>query len=131
MLESIDWIAIARVTLAGVVALSLWQLIDLVRFRWFGLLTTGRIIEIIEVPGRQGIRGKVYAAVVEYHVDGDPWRLKSPIATSAYYQLGQEVPVYYFVAAPGNGRVINAHEFWKWIMVGGSCGLVLGLLLAR
>ena len=131
MLESIDWIMIARVTLVGVIALSLWHIVDLVRFRWFGLVTTGRVVEIIERRGRRGFSGRTYAPVFEYHVDGDAWRVTSRISTSAHYHLGQEVPVYYFVAAPGDGRVINAHEVWKWIMVAGGCGLVLGMLWPR
>jgi hypothetical protein len=130
MLDSIDWIMLARITLIGVVGLSLWELIDLVWYRWFGLLTTGRVVDIIIFKGGSpGFRGPKYAPVFEYHADGITWRVQSRIATKAYYELGQEVPVYYFVDTPGDGRVFNAHEIWKWIMVGGSCGLVLAVLM--
>jgi hypothetical protein len=129
MLESINWILLAQITLFGVVCYSVWELIDLAWYRRFGLQTTGRVVEIIVRRGSSpGFRGPKYAPVFEYQVDGSTWRVTSRIATSAHYTIGQEVQVYYFVDTPSNGRVVNTHEFWKWIMVGGSCGLILALL---
>jgi hypothetical protein len=65
-------------------------------------------------------------------VDEQRCRIKSLIAMSpALYREGQEVPVYYFAGSPGNGRVVTAREFVKWIVVISSCLLFLAVLMAN
>jgi len=124
MLDSIDLLAIVRVTLAGIALLSFWQLIDLVRYRYFGARTSGRVIKLEEQQCNEG--EPVYAPIVEYRVAEESWRLKSLIAMyPALYREGQEVPVYYFAGSPSNGRVVTPREFFKWIVVAASCLLFL------
>jgi|GEM_PF-7123935 Protein of unknown function (DUF3592). len=125
-----DYVALACVgLLCGVVFVSFCQIIDLVRHRWLGRLTTGRVIQLEEHESNEG--GPVFIPIVEYRVGEQSWRIKSLIAMApALYQAGQEVPVYYFEASPESGRVVTAREFFKWIVGGGSCGLLLWMLVA-
>lgn len=127
MPDSIDWIAIARVTLLGIISLALWQLLDLIRYRCFGTRTTGRVIKLEEQECDEG--RPVFAPIVQYHAADQSWRLKSLIAMyPSLYHEGQEVPVYYFAANPSNGRVVTPREFFKWIVMAASCVLFLAVL---
>jgi len=131
MTAAIDWVALVCFTLGGVVIVSVGQLIDLVRYRWRGIVTTGRVIRLEEQETSEG-GGPVFTPIIEYCVDEQRCRIKSIIAMSpALYREGQEVPVYYFAGCPRNGRVVTPREFFKWGVVISSCLLFLVVLMAK
>jgi hypothetical protein len=130
MNAAIDWGSRVFVTLGGVVVVSIGQIIDLVRHRWLGTLTTGRVIKLEEQESSEG-GGPVFTPIIEYRVDERRRRIKSLIAMSpALYRVGQEVPVYYIAGSPEIGRVVTAREFFKWGVVIASCLLFLAVLMA-
>jgi Protein of unknown function (DUF3592) len=131
MTAGINWLALMSLALGGVVFVSIGQIIDLVRYRWRGTLTTGRVIHLAEEETSEG-GGPVFVPIAEYRVHEKRWRIKSMIAMApALYREGQEVPVYYFAESPGNARAVTVREYWKWIVVMLSCLLFLAILMAN
>jgi hypothetical protein len=126
-----NWLPLVYLGLGSVIFVSVCQLIDLVRYRWTGLRTTGKVIRLEQQEMSGEYEDYVYTPIIEYHVDGQPRRIKSVIAIyPALYHVGQEVPVYYFQANPSNARVVTRREFAKWILVAGTC-LAFLLMLMR
>jgi len=132
MSNDVNWFSVVYLALGGVVFVSIFQMIDLVRYRWLGSPISGRVTELQREAMSDENDGWVYTPVIEYVVDEQTWRIKPLIAMwPALYRVGQEVPVYYFAANPGNGRVVTGREFVKWIVVMGGCLLFLMVLMAR
>jgi hypothetical protein len=78
--------------LGGIMLVSLGQLIDLVRFRWRGTRTIGRVTSLEREDTGEG--SPVFAPAVEYLVNGQTWTIRPLIARwPAPYQVGQDVPV--------------------------------------
>jgi hypothetical protein len=128
MNAEIDWLALTCFALAGVVFVSVGQLIELLRYQRRGALTTGKVTKLEKKETSDG--GPVFTPIIEYRVGKDVWRIESVIAMApALYHEGQEVPVYYFPESPWNGRVVTSREFVKWIILAAGCLLFLAMLL--
>jgi hypothetical protein len=54
MNAGIDWVSLVCFTLGGVVVVSIGQIIDLVRYQWRGVLTTGRVVKLEEEETSEG-----------------------------------------------------------------------------
>src|SRR5262245_3610893 len=131
MAEGINWLSLVGLALLGVVFVSIAQLIDLLRYRLLGTMTTGTVARLEQETMSDDSYGFVFTPAVEYEVGGEHFSIKSVIAMSpALYKTGQSVPVYYFPANPGNGRVVTGREFVKWFVVIASCLVFLAFFIA-
>ena|SRR5581483_3898720 len=130
MANEVNWFSVVYLAVGGVVFVAIFQMIDLVRYRFLGIRTSGRVMKLQREAMSDESDGWVFTPVIEYVVGEQPRRIKPAIAIwPALYEVGQEVPVYYFAGSPGNGRIVTAREFFKWMVVLGSCLLLLVVLM--
>ena len=115
-----------------VAVLALWvgQMLVLLRYRWCGTRTMGKVVKIEEDSGYDN-DGPVFRPLVEYRVDEKPFRITSVIFMyPSLYRLGEAVPVYYFAKNPWDARVITLREYLKWTVVMLGFMVFLGAILA-